>query len=74
MIRKYHNHKLQTTHGTANHLKVLLKGFFLPFGASVNIEDMLSRLEGVFGNVATRERILQEFYTASQKAGESVTA
>ena len=35
---------------------------------------MLSRLEGVFGNVATGESILQEFYTASQKADESVTA
>ena len=35
---------------------------------------MLSRLEGVFGKVATGESILQEFYTASQKADESVTA
>ena len=35
---------------------------------------MFSRLEGVFGNVATGESILQEFYTASQKADESVTA
>ena len=35
---------------------------------------MLSRLEGVFGNVATGESILQEFYTASQKADESDTA
>ena len=35
---------------------------------------MLCRLEGVFGNVATGESNLQEFYTASQKEDESVTA
>ena len=31
------------------------------------------KLESAFGNVCSDESILQEFYTASQKAGESVT-
>ena len=55
-------------------LKGPAKRVLLPLGPSVSIKDMLSRLEGVFGNVATGESILQEFYTASQKADESVTA
>ena len=55
-------------------LKGPAKRVLLPLGPSVSIKDMLSRLEGVFGNVATGESILQEFHTASQKADESVTA
>ena len=38
------------------------KRVLLPLGPSVSIKDMLSRLEGVFGNVATGESILQEFF------------
>lgn len=43
-------------------------------GTSASVEAIISRLEGVFGNVATGESVLQEFYTASQKAEETVAA
>ena len=43
-------------------------------GTSANIQDILDRLEGVFGNVASGESALEEFYTASQKQDESVAA
>ena len=53
-------------------LKGPAKRVLLPLGPSVSIKDMLSRLEVIFGNVSTGESILQEFYTAAQKADESV--
>lgn len=34
---------------------------------------MLNRLESRFGNVATEDSVMQEFYTATQKQDESVT-
>ena len=46
----------------------------LSIGTTASIEDILHRLEGVFGNVATAESVLQEFYTATQKQEESVAA
>ena len=50
------------------------KCVLLPMGTSANIQDILDRLEGVFGNVASGESALQEFYMASQKQDESVAA
>ena len=46
----------------------------LSIGTTASIEDILHRLEGVFGNVATAESVLQEFYTATQKQDKSVAA
>ena len=42
-------------------------------GAEATTCQIKEKLESVFGNVCSDESILQEFYTASQKAGESVT-
>ena len=42
-------------------------------GAEATICQIKEKLESVFGNVFSDECILQEFYTASKKAGESVT-
>ena len=42
-------------------------------GAEATTSQIKEKLESVFGNVCSDESILQEFYTASQKAGESVT-
>ena len=50
------------------------KRVLLPLGTEASNEEMLNRLEGVFGNVATGESVLQEFYTAAQKQDETVTA
>ena len=48
------------------------KRVILPLGVTANVESMLKRLEGVFGNVSTGESILHEFYTAFQKQEESI--
>ena len=40
-------------------------------GITASVESILKRLEGVFGNLATGESILQEFYTAFQKQDKS---
>ena len=50
------------------------KRVLLPLGATSKVDEILKRLEGVFGNLATGESVLQEFYTASQKQDESVAA
>lgn len=50
------------------------KRVLLPLGTEASNEEILNRLEGVFGNVATGESVLQEFYTAAQKQDETVTA
>ena len=42
-------------------------------GAEATTYQIKEKLESVFGNVCNDMSILQEFYTASQKAGESVT-
>lgn len=54
-------------------LKSQAKRVLLPMGTTATVQEILERLEGVFGNVATGESVLQEFYTAAQKADESVT-
>ena len=38
------------------------------------VDDILQKLEGMYGNVATPMSILQEFYTVYQKQDESVAA
>ena len=54
-------------------LKGQAKRVLLPMGVTAKTSEILTRLEGVFGNVATGESILQEFYTAIQQEYESVT-
>lgn len=48
------------------------KRVLLPMGTSPTVEEILSKLDGIFGNVATGESVLQEFYTAEQRQDESV--
>lgn len=40
---------------------------------SANSDDIVNKLEKVFGNVASRESVVQEFYTVAQEENESVT-
>ena len=42
-------------------------------GHKATSQEIIDKLESVFGNVATGASVLQEFYTASQRADESVT-
>ena len=48
------------------------KRVILPLGISSTVEEMMVKLEGVFGNVATGMSVLEEFYSTTQKQGESV--
>lgn len=50
------------------------KKVLLPLGTSAKLPDIMGKLEGVFGNVATGESVLREFYTASQNQEESVAS
>lgn len=50
------------------------KRVVMPLGTSATVEEMLVKLEKIFGNVASGESILQSFYLASQRADESVAA
>ena len=43
-------------------------------GSEATITDILERLEGVFGIVATPISILQEFYSVSERIDESIAA
>lgn len=42
-------------------------------GPSAKADDIVKRLESVYGNVASGEAVLQEFYTVHQEENESVT-
>ena len=55
-------------------LKDQAKKVLLPMGTTSSVQDILDRLESVFGNVAAGESVMQEFYTATQKQDETVTA
>ena len=48
------------------------KKVLLTMGPSAKPQDMVKRIESVFGNVASGEAVLQEFYTAQQDVAESV--
>ena len=51
-------------------LKGQAKKVLLPMGSDATVDQIIQRLEGVFGNVATPMSILQEFYTVYQKQDE----
>ena len=50
------------------------KQVLMSSGTTAKIDEILKRLERVFGNVASGESTLQEFYTATQKQSENVVA
>ena len=55
-------------------MKGQAKQILMPLGTAVTIEQTLNKLEAVFGNVATVDSVMQEFYTAAPNQGETVTA
>ena len=46
----------------------------MSLGATATVEEIMTKLQSVFGNVATRGSIMRKFYTVIQKQDESVTA
>ncbi|XP_033757328.1 uncharacterized protein LOC117339721 [Pecten maximus] len=55
-------------------LKGTAREMLIPLGETATGTAILSKLEGLYGNVETDEATLQKFYTESQQEGESVTA
>ena len=54
-------------------LKGQARKVLVTLGPLATSEQIVNKLENVFGNVASGESVLQEFYTACQKSDESVT-
>ena len=48
-------------------MKGQAKQILMPLGTAVTIEQTLNKLEAVFGNVATVDSVMQEFYTARKE-------
>jgi hypothetical protein len=44
----------------------------VPLGENANLSDILHKLDGFFGNVATNENLMQSFYSDYQKESESI--
>ena len=61
------------TQSMRNSLKVPARNTLLTLGPRASSEDILHKLESVFGNVASGQSIMQEFYTAVQQPDENVT-
>ena len=56
-----------------NSLKGPARKALIAIQHSAKAPKLLTKLENVFGNVASGESVLHEFYTASQRSDESVT-
>ena len=61
------------TQSIRNSLKVPAWNTLLTLGPRASSEEILHKLESVFGNVASGQSIMQEFYTAVQQPDENVT-
>lgn len=61
------------TQAIRNSLKGQARKVLVTLGPLASSQDIINKLESVFGNVASGESVLQEFYTASQKSDESIT-
>ena len=56
-----------------NSLKLPAKKAVFFLRSSATSKDIIEKLQNVFGNVASGESVLTEFYTSAQKSDESVT-
>ena len=56
-----------------NSLRGQARKVLVTLGPRATSKDIKEKLECIFGNVATGESVLQEFYNATQKENESVT-
>ena len=72
-IRKEKEHSsVAIVQSVRKSLRGRAKRVILTFGISAKIEDIMEKLENEFGNVASGQTIMKEFYTATQKETESV--
>ena len=55
-----------------NSLKGQARKVLVTMGPSAKLEQIMEKFESVFGNVASGESVLQEFYTATQRPDESI--
>ena len=60
-------------HAVRNSLKGQTRKVFINMYPESTNQEIIDKMESVFGNVASGESVLQEFYTASQKKDESIT-
>ena len=56
-----------------NSVKGQARRVLFTLGSAATTEQIMDKLERTFGNVASGQTVLQEFYTAEQKENESVT-
>ena len=56
-----------------NSLKLPAKKAVFTLGSTATSKHIIEKLQNVFGNVASGESVLTEFYTSAQKSDESVT-
>lgn len=57
-----------------NSLKGSARSMLVPLGEDAKIEDILTKLDGFYGNVATGETLIQSFYGDFQKDTESIVS
>ncbi|XP_041374662.1 uncharacterized protein LOC121387570 [Gigantopelta aegis] len=55
-------------------LRGTARSMLIPLGERATVTDIISKLDILFGDVLTNGMIMQEFFNASQKSEESVTA
>lgn len=53
-------------------LKGSARGVLLHLGEHASVSEIISELEGIYGNVQSGERLKEQFYSEKQKADESV--
>lgn len=68
--RQYQEHILLLA--VRNSLKGLARRMLVSVGDKASLKDIMKKLDGFFGNVASGETLMQSFYNDRQKKGESI--
>ena len=55
-------------------LRGTAKSIVIPLGEKATVEEMLQKLDTLFGDISTNEMIMQEFFNSYQKENETVAA
>ena len=55
-------------------LRGTARKLLIPLGEKASVEDILQKLDVMFGDVSSKGMIMQEFFNATQRSSESVTA
>ena len=69
--KMYPDHVVNQVH--MNSLTIQAHTVVVALGSKVTCQEIIDKLESVFGNVATDASVTHEFYTSSQNVDESVT-